>query len=187
MSRQDPGTVRELIAASYAMVAAAHRALVDGRSRYGRLDHMIAARLYKGLVTGTMSMRSLYDDERLKMTMPQACCYCASTDSLVLDHLIPRVKGGPDQADNLVWACKKCNGSKSGHDMMTWMRKRGAFPPILLLRRYLKIVSRDCVEAGCMDRELANFDGAALPFDLGCLPTDFPQPGELVLWVYPQD
>ena len=72
------------------MVAAAHRALVDGRSRYGRLDHMIAARLYKGLVTGTMSMRSLYDDERLKMTMPQACCYCASTDSLVLDAVILR-------------------------------------------------------------------------------------------------
>ena len=66
--------------------------------------------------------------------------------------------------------------------MVTWMRKRGVFPPILLLRRYLKIVSRDCEEAGCMDRDLA-----ALPFDLGCLPTDFPQPGELVLWVYPQD
>ncbi len=51
-----------------------------------------------------MSMRSLYHDERLKMTMPQACYYCASTDSLAVDHLIPRIKGGPSPCSRAVGA-----------------------------------------------------------------------------------
>ena len=52
---------------------------------------MVRNKLYHGLLSGTMSMRSLYDDERLKMTMPQACYYCGSTVALSVDHLIPRL------------------------------------------------------------------------------------------------
>jgi hypothetical protein len=38
-----------------------------------------------------------------------ACVYCGSTDTLVLDHSIPVLQGGDDAPMNLVTACKSCN------------------------------------------------------------------------------
>ena len=131
-------------------------------------------------------MRSLYDDERIKMTMPQACYYCGDTANLCADHLIPKMRGGPDSSDNLVWACRSCNSSKGGRDMLEWMRKQDRFPPLLLLRRYTKIVARRCEEAGVLALPLASLDEALLlPFDVRLLPTHFPPLEELTLWVYP--
>ncbi len=179
-------TVREQIAWCYANLARADAALEEGADRYGRVHHVIRNKLYHGLVSGTMSMRSLYDDERLKMTAPQACYYCGSVDNLAVDHLIPRIQGGADDADNLIWACRSCNSSKRGRDMLEWTRSKGSFPPILLLRRYVKIVARHCERLGCMDVELSHVVDLGLPFDLALLPTDFPPLHELRRWVYPE-
>ena len=42
------------------------------------------------------------------------CVYCGTTEKLGLDHLIPLIKGGDNEIDNLVLACKQCNAGKSG-------------------------------------------------------------------------
>ena len=39
---------------------------------------------------------------------------------VTIDHVIPRVKGGSDDPDNLVFACKKCNSSKNGQMTDEW-------------------------------------------------------------------
>lgn len=178
-------TVRERIAWCYANLGRADAALDAGLDRYGKIHHIIRAKLYHGLVSGTMSMRSLYDDERLKITMPRAC-YCGCIANLTVDHLIPRIRGGPDQADNLIVACRSCNSSKQGRDMLQWMQANGTFPPILLLRRYLKIVARYCEREGCMDVGVSQSGDLELPFDLDLLPQEFPPLAELRLWVYPE-
>jgi 5-methylcytosine-specific restriction endonuclease McrA len=85
---------------------------VEAAIRYKVVHHVIRSKLYHGLLSEKMSMRSLYDDERLKMTVPQACYYCDAQGKLAVDHLIPKVRGGPDEADNLIWACRSCNSSK---------------------------------------------------------------------------
>lgn len=44
------------------------------------------------------------------------CTYCEgrlTNFDIVLDHVIPRTKGGSDRSDNLVVSCKKCNSKKS--------------------------------------------------------------------------
>jgi len=46
-----------------------------------------------------------------------ACCWCgASVDGeatqLTLDHLVPHIKGGSNDATNLVTSCHKCNTSR---------------------------------------------------------------------------
>ncbi len=82
-------TVRERIAWCYANLARADAALEEGADRYRRVHHIIRNKLYHGLVSGKMSMRSLYDDERLKMTAPQACYYCGSRVNLVLHRRPP--------------------------------------------------------------------------------------------------
>jgi hypothetical protein len=45
------------------------------------------------------------------------CMYCGhhfGPDKLTLDHVIPLCQGGRDIWDNLVAACKRCNGRKGG-------------------------------------------------------------------------
>jgi CRISPR/Cas system Type II protein with McrA/HNH and RuvC-like nuclease domain len=43
------------------------------------------------------------------------CVYCGDNNrkTLTLDHVIPQSKGGKDSWDNLVTACRRCNGEKS--------------------------------------------------------------------------
>lgn len=40
------------------------------------------------------------------------CLKCGSEHNLVLDHIIPVTKGGPDEIDNLQTLCKDCNSAK---------------------------------------------------------------------------
>lgn len=42
------------------------------------------------------------------------CVYCGSDEKIVLDHLIPVLRGGDNDPDNLVAACKSCNAGKAG-------------------------------------------------------------------------
>lgn len=43
-----------------------------------------------------------------------ACVYCLSAESLVIDHMHPVQKGGTHDQDNLAIACKSCNSGKAG-------------------------------------------------------------------------
>ena len=63
-----------------------------------------------------------------------------------MDHLISKKKGGPDHGENMVWACRPCNSSKGATDVLEWFGRKGTFPPLLLLRRYLKIAHQYCSE-----------------------------------------
>lgn len=64
MAKQKIETVRELIYWSYANLAMAHSAVDKGNEKYGMLNYMIRAKLFKGLKCGTMSMKSIFDDEK---------------------------------------------------------------------------------------------------------------------------
>jgi hypothetical protein len=174
MSKPLPQTVREQIAWAYANLARCHRALEEGRTKYNRTDHIVRNKLYHGLTSGEIAMRSFYDDERLKMLGGQHCCYCGKAGRMSIDHLIPRIAGGGDFVENLVWACQTCNSSKGGRDLLLWAQGTGTFPPLLLLRRYLKIVCQHCEACGIMDLNLAEERALQLPFDLRSLPTSFP-------------
>lgn len=159
----------------------AHSAVTAKAEKYGRTQFMIRSRLYAGLNKQTMSIGPLADDERLKMVLPQACCYCGSRDYLSVDHLIPTKRGGANTGDNLVWACRSCNSSKCARDALEWLMEKNQFPPILLLRRYLKLAIEMSRERNLMNTPLA--EAPELPFSLSAIPQAFPRPSELCLWV----
>ncbi len=174
-------TVGELLYWSYANLAMAHAAVIAKDDNYSRKHFIIRARLYSGLRKQTMHVGSISEDERLKMVLPQTCCYCGSGTFLSVDHLIPTKRGGPDRGDNLVWACRSCNSSKGARDALEWLSSQNQFPPLLLLRRYLKLALEMTHE-----RKLINVllpDAPELPFCLAAVPQAYPLPSKLRLWV----
>ena len=174
-------TVGELLHWSYSNLAMAHSAVSAKAEKYGRTQFMIRARLYSGLNRQSMNIGPLADDERLKMVLPQACCYCGSREHLSVDHLIATKRGGANGGDNLVWACRSCNSSKGARDVLEWLADRDEFPPLLLLRRYLKLAIELCRERNLMNEPLGAMP--ELPFSLSAIPRVYPSPGQLRLWV----
>ncbi len=56
------------------------------------------------------------------------CVYCGRTSQHV-DHIHPRIKGGTDEASNLVSACARCNQSKHDSEWLEWYRRQPFFNP----------------------------------------------------------
>jgi hypothetical protein len=48
------------------------------------------------------------------------CIACGTTGGLQIDHIVPRSRGGSDDASNLQSLCAPCNLSKSGKYMSEW-------------------------------------------------------------------
>lgn len=177
----EPKTIKELLYWSYANLAMAHAAVTKNDNKYGRTHFIIRSRLYKGLIENTMTIGQLVEDEKLKLTLPQACCYCGSKDLLSADHLISTKRGGENKGENLIWACRICNSSKGAKDMLEWFNEKGEFPPLLLLRRYLKLAIELCQGKRIMDIELTK--APDLPISLKSIPISYPQPKQLKLWI----
>ena len=56
-----------------------------------------------------------------------SCAYCGGTNNLIVEHFIPRSKGGPHALGNLLPACQRCNVSKRDHDAEQWYRAQVFF------------------------------------------------------------
>jgi 5-methylcytosine-specific restriction endonuclease McrA len=66
-----------------------------------------------------------------------SCAYCGSTDNLIVEHFIPRSKGGPHALGNILPACQRCNVSKTAHDPEQWYRGQ----PFFKQARWRKILA----------------------------------------------
>jgi len=142
---------------------------------------MIRAKLFKGLKEGTMNMRTIFDDEKIKLQTGQICNYCGSSEKLALDHIFPQIFGGKDDAENLIFACRKCNSSKGKKDLIEWMNFRGQFLALMIIRRYLKLTFTYCLKNNLLDKKIEELNGIELPFRIDLLPISYPNPNELVL------
>lgn len=149
--------------------------------KYGMINYMIRAKLFKGLKDGTMNMRTIFDDEKIKIQTGKICNYCGSSDKLAIDHIFPQKLGGKDDAENLIFACKSCNSSKGKKDLIQWMNFRGEFLPLMIIRRYLKLTFNYCLENQLIDKNIEELKDLELPFKIELLPTLFPKPYKLIL------
>lgn len=181
MAKQKIETIKELIYYSYANLAMAHSAVEKKQLKYEVSNFMIRAKLFKGLKNGTMCMRTIFDDEKIKLQTGQICNYCGSEDKLALDHILPQKLGGKDEAENLIFACKVCNSSKGKKDLMEWMNFRGEFLPLMIIRRYLKLTFNYCLQNELLDKRIDDLKLIEIPFRIDLLPINFPKPNELKL------
>lgn len=63
------------------------------------------------------------------------CAYCAKSGPLHRDHVVPRSRGGPDTALNIVMACQSCNSSKGDRLASEWLGERCPAPVLLIEAR----------------------------------------------------
>jgi HNH endonuclease len=184
-----PSTIGEALYWSYAQMAMAFASARHGKPTYQQTDYIVRGKIYYGLLRGRLKLGSLFKDEQEKIHSAGRCSYCGGTDDLSLDHLIPRLRGGEDAADNLVTACRSCNSSKGSRDLLEWAAARQELPALVLLRRYLKLAIRYCVRHDLMGVPLAEVGGLdpPLPFALAALPQSLPEPAELVARLCPDD
>lgn len=176
-------TVADLLFWSYANLGMAQKATYDRATRYTQLHFIIRNKLWSGLRKGTTKPASVLKDLRAKMKRPDFCAYCGGSDHLSADHLVPTVRGGRDSAENFILACRSCNSSKGGRDVLDWYRQREEFPPLFILRVYLKEAIHYCQQNGLMDGALG--DAGPVPFCFDAIPTQFPAPDKLVYYVSP--
>ncbi len=181
MAKQKIENIRELIYYSYANLAMAHTAVDKKQLKYEMFNFMIRAKLFKGLKDGTMNMRTIFDDEKIKLQTGQICNYCGSSDKLALDPIFPQKYGGQDNAENLIFACRNCNSSKGKKDLIEWMIFRRKFLPLMIIRRYLKLTFNYCNQNGLLDKKIEELKDLGLPFRIDLLPISFPKPNELTL------
>lgn len=80
----------------------------------------------------------------LRHIAEQACTVCQTpldTTRSVLDHLMPRSKGGPNTLDNTCMLCRACNSSKGAKDLLQWWHDKNR-APLMLDRRVLCLYAR---------------------------------------------
>ena len=64
--------------------------------------------------------------QSIKDAWNNRCAYCGkppiADESLTVDHVRPKSRGGEDRTTNCIPACAECNQSKSSQDWVDWFR-----------------------------------------------------------------
>jgi hypothetical protein len=169
-------TVGELLHWSYANLASLDAAYGRGLTKRDRICWGVRLKLYAGLRSGSMKVGTLFKDVLAAPT--DRCVYCGTMPppKLTGDHLIPKARGGLETGDNLVWACRACNSSKQGRDLLEWYAARTEFPSVTLMRRYLKLALVEADQRGVLDVAIA--DNPSVTFSLDYVPIKYPEPGQ---------
>lgn len=151
-------TIQDLIFYQYAKLIASS-AKISG--------HKFIMNRMKMLSSGEIEMSAILREMKMQMSGERFCEYCQSTENLSWDHLIPRVKGGPDTAENGVWACRSCNSSKGCKGLYEWygLDKKDKIPR-LIVGKYLKLLYEIHKCKGTLNASDLNGDGRLDVFDL---------------------
>ena len=182
MSERTFKTLAELLFWSYSNLQMADAASDMGKDEYDRICYMIRAKAFKAYTEGRWQISDLYKQQIEKLQQSNHCCaYCGipfnSPKEATIDHIFPRIKGGTNEMENIVFACKTCNSSKGDRDMFGWYIEHfQKFPSIYLTAHYLKKVYLYALANNLLDVELESLNDLDLPFDWHCIPTKYPAP-----------
>jgi 5-methylcytosine-specific restriction endonuclease McrA len=82
------------------------------------MDHLIqGAELVPKSISKQRFRRSIFE------AWAGCCAYCGNPAD-TLDHVTPRIQGGSTVKQNLVPACKHCNGKKGALLIWTWWQEQ---------------------------------------------------------------
>ena len=186
MSERQFNTLRDLLYWSYANLQMADAASSMHKDKYDRVCYAIRAKAYKSYMDVSWHISDLYRQQIEKLQKSNhACAYCGkilvTPKEVTIDHIFPRIKGGTNEMENIVFACKNCNSSKGDKDMFGWYIEHfGKFPTIFLTANYLKKVYLYAQTNDLLDLSIETLNEIDLPFDWHCIPTKYPQPSHFI-------
>lgn len=82
------------------------------------------------------------------------CAYCdrppIDEESLTIDHVRPKCKGGEDRTRNVIPACRRCNQAKGSEEWVAWYRMQPFYSLSneLRIRNWIKTGTVECFN-GC--------------------------------------
>lgn len=106
-SNFDPQTTRQLLYVAYARMLR-HNLVARGLSR--TIAYRRSLKILWKLAAGEKSILGFSAAAAERRKRDGLCVYCGAAATST-DHLIPRLAGGPEDADNHVPACRSCNSS----------------------------------------------------------------------------
>lgn len=122
------------------------------RSILGEIKYGFVTDRFKALRDGTIAMSDTIREWQREQELPKGCVFCGASDDLQTDHLIPRNRGGTDEADNLVLTCQPCNGSRGDKGVFEWLGlKKKDNLHRLVAGKYLKELYALHEKAGTLD------------------------------------
>ncbi len=80
-----------------------------------------------------ISIASLRNQSEILEKFEGKCAYCQINQAMVWDHIIPVVKGGETNLNNLAPACINCNSTKRDLDVRSWLKTQKFQPSPALL------------------------------------------------------
>lgn len=89
-------------------------------------SHQLPAVLKAEFIMKSFNFEIAPSKQNIMQRDGRKCVYCSSTHDLTIDHVVPLSKGGDNEWDNLVTACKSCN-CKKGNKLLKqlgWKLKR---------------------------------------------------------------
>ena len=98
---------------------------------------------FKKLSDGRISNSTILRENKLLVASGQLCAYCNAADSLQWEHIILKSRGGPDNIDNLVLSCARCNRDKGARNPLEWYFARQLHRkhiPRIVMGKLLKLV-----------------------------------------------
>lgn len=159
-------TVRDLIFYQYAKIIVASAGFCKTQNRAAYYKFLIDRQ--KKLSSGEIKMSTVLRELKKQITaLENRCEYCGTLENLSWDHLIPRVKNGPDTIENQVLACKSCNSSKGCKGIYEWYGlKRKDDVPRIVAGKYLKLLYEIHEKNGTLESSNLNGDGKLDVLDL---------------------
>ena len=102
-------SLAELLYWSYANLQMVDAACNMGKDTYDRTCYMIRSKAYKAYCEGRWKISDLYKQQIEKLQQSNhACAYCGkvflSPKEATIDHIFPRIKGGSNEIENIVFA-----------------------------------------------------------------------------------
>lgn len=139
------------------------------KHEFDRSSFFIRSGCFKRLKDGKAHITDLYKLNDAKVKAGCHCFYCRKMipkEDLTLDHVFPRVKGGENNIDNIIYVCKSCNSSKGKRELLEWfLLYRNELPPVFVLGHYLRQINAYADENNLKNLSFAEVCQMDLPFN----------------------
>ncbi len=145
-------TVEDLIYYEYAK-------LINKSAGFDANNFAFRTHTWKKLKSGKISMSGTNKEWDLELKSDRVCVYCSSEENLQKDHIIPKSKGGRDDSENSIVACRICNIKKSNKDIFEFCSMISLEMPRIVKGKILKMVYSEHEKRGTLHETDIDGDG----------------------------